>query len=592
MRLLDTTTLKLKAFIGDEKPKYAILSHTWGDDEVLFEDLQHKSIKRWKDKSGADKVLKSCEICVKHGIAYIWIDTCCIDKNSSSELSEAINSMFKWYMDSLVCYAYLSDVLSTDLRDPKNGIVPFEESRWFTRGWTLQELIAPAEVRFFDKLWSYVGRRNRLAEKIHRITGIDKKVLRYRDARHIFDEIGTLSVHTKMVWARCRMTTRVEDRAYSLMGLFDVNMPLLYGEGGVKAFQRLQYEIVKSTNDQSILLHSGDVYSDHLATSPDDFVPFHKFLKREAHSNFMFQKISDCTNVSLGLCPTQDRAHRNSSFWGIVAAYFGDDPLRLDQPAIKLILDGKGGSYRRNSRIIYRVRHGDEGQMEIVDETGERIDILQHDLARREVVRLGSWSNLPGIAERQIRILVRPIVHKSISHRYQYYVLCPQAHRAVISTKPSTRLSHGSAQMCLVACVLLQNVELNLDPNLAILIFKRSVILYPYLVDIQSWLGDRFRVYTLSFMATHLSTLPIVTNQYKTPTERDVYRVITTLEREYDQNSGDSIVMSNGVQVTAWIREQMFFEDIVYHLHVEVNQQSAIPLNNQHRGKKNSLAEN
>ncbi|TRX93423.1 hypothetical protein FHL15_005698 [Xylaria flabelliformis] len=491
MRLLDTTTLKLKTFEGDEKPKYAILSHTWGDDEVLFKDLRSKSS---------------------------------IDKSSSSELSEAINSMFKWYLDSLICYAYLSDVLSTDVRDPQNGIVPFEGSRWFKRGWT-----APAKVVFFDKSWSYVGRRDILAEKIHRITGIDEKILRYCNARHIFDEIGTISVHTKMVWARCRMTTRVEDRAYSLMGLFDVNMPLLYGEGGVKAFQRLQYEIVKSTKDQSILLHSGNVYSNHLATSPDDFTPLHEFLK--GRSDLTFQTIGDYTNVSLGFCPTQDVAPGIQLFWGIVAAYFGDDPLRLDQPAILLYLDGEDGLCSRFSRTIYRVRHGDEGQMEIVDETGKRVDVLQHDLARRKVVRLSSLSNLPGIAESHIRIL---------------------AHGAVISIKPPPRPSYELGQSSLVACVLLQNVELNLDPSLAILIFKQSTILFPYLVDMK------------------------ITSQCKNPTDSDLFRVLLTLGTEYDQNSGNSIVMSSGMQVTAWIREQMFFEDTVYHLHVEVNQQSTI----------------
>ncbi|KAI0965882.1 heterokaryon incompatibility protein-domain-containing protein [Xylaria arbuscula] len=137
MRLLETRTLKLKTFVGDDKPEYAILSHTWGDDEVLFEEIQKESSDEWKDKAGAVKILRSAEICTEFNIAYIWIDTCCIDKSSSAELSEAINSMFEWYRKSHVCYAYLSDVLSNQEQDLPNGIVPFERSRWFTRGWTV-----------------------------------------------------------------------------------------------------------------------------------------------------------------------------------------------------------------------------------------------------------------------------------------------------------------------------------------------------------------------------------------------------------------------------------------------------------------------
>ncbi|KAI0182374.1 hypothetical protein EV127DRAFT_378870 [Xylaria flabelliformis] len=364
MRLLNTKTLKLESFIGYRKPKYAILSHTWGHDEVLFEDIQSKSMEQWKNKAGAGKVLKSAEICAWHGIAYIWIDTCCIDKSSSSELSEAINSMFEWYLNSLVCYAYLSDIFSN------NGTIPFKNSWWFTRGWTgnklnqkqLQELLAPAEVQFFDKAWSRIGERSMLAEKIRHITGIDEHVLTCRSKAAIMD----CSIHTKMVWASRRNTTREEDRAYSLMGLFDVNMPLLYGEGGAKAFQRLQDEIIKRTNDQTILLHSGRVFLDHLARSPHDFTSLHKFVKREGRYGLTFQNTRDGTDVSLGLSPAQDPG----SFWGIITAYFGDDPLQLDQPALALRKCGSGALYERKDKAIYRVRLSDKGQMEVVNRNG------------------------------------------------------------------------------------------------------------------------------------------------------------------------------------------------------------------------------
>ncbi|KAI1735460.1 HET-domain-containing protein [Xylaria scruposa] len=574
MRLLDTTTLQLKTFEGGEKPDYAILSHTWGDDEVLFEDLQSKSVEQWKNKAGAGKILNSIEICARHKISYIWIDTCCIDKRSSSELSEAINSMFKWYLSSRVCYAYLSDVLLSNVQDPQNGIVQFEESRWFRRGWTLQELIAPTTVQLFDKEWRYMGRRSKFAERIHSITGIDKYVLRCSDTHSRVTAIMARSVHTKMVWASHRTTTRAEDRAYSLMGLFDVNMPLLYGEGGVKAFQRLQDEIVKGTNDQSILLHSSGVYSNHLARSPNDFTSLHQFRRRESH-DLTFQKTRDGIDVSLGLFP----AHGRASFWGIVTAYFSDDPSELDQPALKLGSYGTGGPYRREDGIIYRIRLGDEGQMEVFDETGKKIEVLRYYRPRREVVRLtfrDTFQIQMANQKSHIRILLRPIVHESVSVEYHYHLLCPQSHGAVISAKPPYTLLDPPCELNLTAWVLLQNLGLNPgSSNVAILVFRYTWI-YLHLVDVEIWLREKiteFETHTLDSVAARLSTLPIVTEKYKNPSTTQVRYAIQNLESKYDQNAGASIVMSNGVRVRAWIREQMFFEDIVYHLHVKVHQQ-------------------
>ncbi|KAI0903097.1 HET-domain-containing protein [Ustulina deusta] len=361
MRLLHTKTLKLETFIGARRPHYAILSHTWGDDEVLFEDIQGKSVKKWKSKAGAGKVLKFAEICADLGIAYIWIDTCCIDKSSSSELSEAINSMYKWYQNSLVCYAYLSDIDSTKPKNLRIKDAPFRESQWFRRGWTvslnykqLQELIAPADVQFSDQEWRLMGERANLAEMIHRITGIDESLLRNNNADSISSNLRGCSVHTKMVWASGRITTRVEDRAYSLMG------------GGGRAFARLQEEIIKRTNDQSILLHGAGVFGDHLAESPNDFKPYDKFLKSLICHNLPFQKTRGGVDVSLGLYPTQS----SRSFWGIIEAYFSDDPLQLDRPAIQLGSSGRDSKYQREDQTIYRVRPGDEGQMEVVGETG------------------------------------------------------------------------------------------------------------------------------------------------------------------------------------------------------------------------------
>lgn len=248
-------------------PPYAILSHRWREEEILFSDCHgvsdiscQESIRR---KKGYQKLLgasrKALELCCGH----LWVDTCCIDKSSSAELSEAINSMYAWYEESEVCIAYLDDAIAGE--DVAMAGSAFRRSVWFTRGWTLQELVAPGEVLFFDRDWAQLGSKAELGSLISEITGIRAQVL----------ESGLDSQRTSvaeiMSWARGRQTTRKEDRAYSLMGLFKVNMPLLYGEGS-RAFIRLQHDIMRNTNDQSIFLWEGPTISGGiLADSPDRF---------------------------------------------------------------------------------------------------------------------------------------------------------------------------------------------------------------------------------------------------------------------------------------------------------------------------------
>ena len=196
------------------------------------------------------------------GFDWVWIDTCCIDKKSSAELSEAINSMFRWYAEAQECYAYLSDVrLTPGLQDFRKN---FKQSAWFTRGWTLQELLAPADVILLDRAWYRIGTKQELLAEISAATGIG--------VQHLKD-MRTASVATKMSWVSRRQTSRVEDIAYCLLGLFDVNMPLLYGEGR-KAFLRLELEIIKKSDDESIFAwthRSLTEYSGLLALWPDGF---------------------------------------------------------------------------------------------------------------------------------------------------------------------------------------------------------------------------------------------------------------------------------------------------------------------------------
>jgi hypothetical protein len=236
MWLLNTTTLKLHSFF-ENIPDYVILSHTWGQGEVAFEDIAQSYA---QTMAGYDKIAGCCRLAVNDGFEWAWIDTCCIDKRSSAELSEAINSMYKWYWDAAICYAYLPDVsVSAEWKDQ------LEKSRWFTRGWTLQELLAPDVVELYDTQWSLLGTKAKLIDIIASVTKIDPKFILSRET------IERASIGTKFSWTAARQTTRTEDMAYCMLGIMRINMPMLYGEGE-RAFYRLQLEVIRQTNDHSI----------------------------------------------------------------------------------------------------------------------------------------------------------------------------------------------------------------------------------------------------------------------------------------------------------------------------------------------------
>ena len=230
MRLLHTESYTLKSFIGVEIPEYAILSHTWEDDEMLFDDIQVLSPKT-RRKKGFAKIKNFCRLAAQDGYEWVWIDCCCIDKSSSAELSEAINSMFRWYQDSTVCFVYMSDVQ----KDTREGLrapdqwqqwrTSYETSRWFSRGWTLQELIAPRFVYFYDSTWVRFASKASIAPQISEITRINTHVLLIKDAYKLYP------CAVRMSWASMRTTTRIEDRAYSLLGIFNMNMPLALRRG-------------------------------------------------------------------------------------------------------------------------------------------------------------------------------------------------------------------------------------------------------------------------------------------------------------------------------------------------------------------------
>ena len=215
---------------------YAILSHTWGEDdeEVSFGDLKDSS---GKTKDGYRKLHFCGEQAARDGLQYFWIDSCCIDKSNSTELSEAINSMFRWYRKATRCYVYLTDVLTNDRTglSPEPWEAPFRNSRWFTRGWTLQELIAPSSVEFFCPNGKRLGDKKSLEQQLHKITGIPVSALQS-------SPLSNFSFDERVLWARNRGTKREEDLAYSLLGIFDISIPVIYGEGKENAFRRLNRE--------------------------------------------------------------------------------------------------------------------------------------------------------------------------------------------------------------------------------------------------------------------------------------------------------------------------------------------------------------
>ncbi len=261
MWLLSTDRAELKYFAspkqvlprfpseGSESARgYAILSHVWGENEQTFQDVRALATRCAQSGENprdlaSEKIRRACELAEREGYDWIWIDTCCIDKTSSAELSEAINSMFRYYSLAGECFAYLEDVPGDE-----PDFIPedqFMKSKWHTRGWTLQELIAPHIVSFVSASWTVIGDKWFNSGLVEEATGVPVNVL--QDPARMKE----FSIAQRMSWSSRRVTTREEDEAYCLLGIFDINMPTLYGEGR-KAFRRLQEEIMRQSPDTTL----------------------------------------------------------------------------------------------------------------------------------------------------------------------------------------------------------------------------------------------------------------------------------------------------------------------------------------------------
>jgi tetratricopeptide (TPR) repeat protein len=248
MRLLTLNhdgDLSLIERTGEAIPQYAILSHTWGpnEEEVTFQDLMTGAK---KDTPGYRKIKFCVDQANRDGLRYSWVDTCCIDKTNSVELSETINSMFAFYRNASRCYVYLKDVSASeaDVNNSESRMkweTAFQSSRWFTRGWTLQELVASPSVEFFSTEGICLGDKTSLEQQVHQITGIALQALRG-------GPLDQFDYYERMSWAATRETTREEDAAYSLLGIFEVSMPVIYGEGRKRAMARL-YNVYKEISE-------------------------------------------------------------------------------------------------------------------------------------------------------------------------------------------------------------------------------------------------------------------------------------------------------------------------------------------------------
>lgn len=247
LKRLPSGGFELVSVSSDNPPPYAILSHTWEEDqEVTYDELV---VGVGKDKTGYAKILFCSERAAADGLECCWVDTCCINKSTNDELSTAINSMYRWYQRASKCYVYLSDVsVSDEIGDAEAFPITWQaalcRSRWFTRGWTLQELLAPASVDFFCKQGKRLGSRVSLEQEIHEITRIPIAALRGQP-------LCEFSIEERMGWVAGRSTLFNEDKVYCLLGIFGVFLPLIYGEGEAYAMLRLKEEIQKRQEGRS-----------------------------------------------------------------------------------------------------------------------------------------------------------------------------------------------------------------------------------------------------------------------------------------------------------------------------------------------------
>jgi hypothetical protein len=313
----------------DDVTRFAILSHTWERGELSYQDLHGQN-----DLSGShlcppdsdqdsdrkrsfEKLHNFCDIAKEYGTEFAWADNVCIDKSSSAELDESIRSMFSWYRDATICIVYLAQ--TNDLRD-------LVHDRWFARGWTLQELLAPRHLKFYSKRWhplteflndkisaEDVRKLNdqRLSRQLDLLSGAILKAagLVMQHVRDFIPGIRHPSLPERMQWIARRVTTRGEDQSYSLMGIFDVSISIAYGEGRERAFFRLFQAILEVGYERDWLLWTGRSVSPSIhpsrmiPSSPKCYLTRNVHFRRDTPEGMMVSALENeplsLTNVGL-----------------------------------------------------------------------------------------------------------------------------------------------------------------------------------------------------------------------------------------------------------------------------------------------------
>ncbi|KAI0423867.1 heterokaryon incompatibility protein-domain-containing protein [Xylaria sp. FL1042] len=424
MRLINVHTLVISEFHGNLIPRYAILSHTWDEEEVTIQDMREGIA---PSRKGYRKIELCCEQARFDGLSYAWIDTCCIDKQSSAELSEAINSMYRWYENATLCYAYLADVDDVQCEE----MLSFKRSRYWTRGWTLQELISPNILIFFSSGWIRIGTRLDLRQAVAEATSIPKPVLRFRN-------ISDYSVSQKMSWASRRHTTRIEDEAYCLLGLFGVTMPLLYGEGR-RAFRRLQEEIIKELDDESIFAWQGGTDHGLLASCPAQYTFSHSIQRSIEHpigdnsDDLPFAITNRGVRISLPVLEDCHTVPLHSLMRESPMQYLIPDPPHLQrkvQRRVLAILNCQPGT-DMNSRVAIILNH-DQSQQRYMRDVNIGLvkvsvdDIVERATLKRVLVTAGEnpWDNAALVEEDPERLVViQRIPGISWSFKFQHATL-------------------------------------------------------------------------------------------------------------------------------------------------------------------------
>lgn len=239
LRLIGARDLLPIRFSADKAPPYAFISHCWlhPDEEPTLRDLVDNVAYR---KAGFTKLQRAADVALRRGLEYFWIDTCCVDGRIIHEVRQAIKTVALWLTKADICFVYLSDVKAVEQRSSLNSNhESLRKSKWFTRSWTLVELLVPQRVEFFSDNWTALGDKSTLEKVITEVTLIPARALQ-----------GTIPLKNFPVelirsWTDHRESHRPEDEAYCLLSLLEIDMTIHYDEGKDLAWGRLNNEIEK-----------------------------------------------------------------------------------------------------------------------------------------------------------------------------------------------------------------------------------------------------------------------------------------------------------------------------------------------------------